>query len=87
MKGIEKCVNLIKLDVTNNRILSFDGLNAIKLNNNELEKLYIAGNRLQDLDGLQWLANCDKIKEIVFTKSTLTNPLCENYGNYIFVLN
>ena len=79
-------MNLIKLDVTNNKISSFEGLNAIKQNNNKLEKLYIGGNRLQELDGLQWLGNCQKIKEIVFTKGTLTNPLCENYGDYIFVL-
>ena len=78
-------MNLIKLDVTNNRISSFDGLNAIK-QNNKLEKLYIAGNRLQESDDLHWLAYCSKIKEIVFTKGTLTNPLCENYGDYIFVL-
>lgn len=47
--------------MSNNKITFFDGLNLIKPNS-KLQKLNVAGNRLEDLNDLEWLCNCQKIK-------------------------
>lgn len=54
-------MNLVKLDVSNNLLLSMEGLNEIG-ENSRLERLYLAGNRLGDLNDIAWLANCKRIK-------------------------
>lgn len=76
LRGIEHCEMLVKLDASHNLITSLDGLSEMQ--QNHLEYINLAANKLDSLDFLACLDKYTFLKELYFEKGKATNYFCSN---------
>lgn len=82
LTGIENCINITSLDLSNNEIVDITKLGFLSL----LEELYLPKNEIYSVDGLSNLINL-RILDLSFNNITDISPLYElpnlNYLNVI----